>query len=113
MRYISKKDIVIPKRNTGSHKGDNGRVLVIGGSRDYVGAVALAGLAALRSGADLVTIAAPEKVGWVINALSSDLIVKKFKGDDFCASRAKDILKLEKGFNAVLIGNGYSDPVNS
>ena len=106
MQYITKKDIKLPKRNSKSHKGDNGRVLVIGGSEDYAGAVALAGLAALRSGVDWVTVAVPEKVGWAINALTADLVVKKYKGDDFCASRAKDILKFEKDFDAVLIGNG-------
>jgi len=103
---LTKKQVKLPKRAKKSHKGDNGKVLIIGGSRDYTGAVALAGLAALRSGVDWVTIAAPEKVGYAINAISPDLVVKKFKGDDFCASRAKDILKLEKEFNAVLIGNG-------
>ncbi|GAG48733.1 unnamed protein product, partial [marine sediment metagenome] len=106
MQYISKKDIKLPERKKTSKKGDNGRVLVIGGSKDYVGAVALAGLAALRSGVDWVTVAVPEKVGWAINTLSPDLVVKKYKGDDFCASRAKDILKFEKNFDAVLIGNG-------
>lgn len=106
MKNITKKDIKLPARNSKSHKGDNGKVLVIGGSRDYVGAVALAGLAALRSGVDWVTIAAPEKVGYAINSLSADLVVKKFKGDDFSVSHVKDILKLEKEFDAVLIGNG-------
>ncbi|MBI2108126.1 bifunctional ADP-dependent NAD(P)H-hydrate dehydratase/NAD(P)H-hydrate epimerase, partial [Candidatus Woesearchaeota archaeon] len=53
MRFISMNDVRIPKRAKDSHKGDNGKVLVVGGSKDYVGAVALAGLAALRSGADL------------------------------------------------------------
>ena len=106
MHYISKKDIILPKREATSKKGDNGKVLVIGGSKEYVGAVALAGLAALRSGADWVTVAVPEKVGWAINALTPDLVVKKYKGDDFCASRAKDVLKFEKNFDAVLIGNG-------
>ncbi len=52
MQYITKKDIKLPKRKAKSHKGDNGKALVIGGSRDYAGAVALAGLAALRSGVD-------------------------------------------------------------
>src|SRR3989338_870884 len=106
LKYISKREIILPKRSPKSHKGDNGKVLIIGGSKDYVGAVALAGLAALRSGVDWVTIASPEKVGYAINALSPDLVVKKYKGDDFCASRAKDILKFEKEFDAVLIGNG-------
>ncbi|MBU89901.1 NAD(P)H-hydrate dehydratase [Candidatus Woesearchaeota archaeon] len=106
MQYISKKDIKLAKRKATSKKGDNGRVLIIGGSRDYVGAVALAGLAALRSGVDWVTVAAPEKVGWAINALSPDLVVKKYKGDNFDASRAKDVLKEESKYDAVLIGNG-------
>ncbi len=106
MQYITKKHIILPKRKKDSKKGDNGKVLAIGGSKDYVGAIALAGLAALRSGCDWVTVAAPEKVGWAINALSPDLVVKKYKGDDFCASRAKDILNFEKDFDAVLIGNG-------
>ena len=106
MRFLTKKDIRIPARKKTSRKGDNGKVLVIGGSKEYVGAAALAGLAALRSGADWVTIAAPEKVGWAINALSPDLVVRKYKGDDFCASRAKDVLKLSGDFDAVLIGNG-------
>ncbi len=106
MQYITKKGIKLPKRRKDSKKGDNGRVLVIGGSKDYVGAVALAGLAALRSGADWVTVAVPERVGWAINALSPDLVVKKYQGDDFCASRAKDVLQFEKNFDAVLIGNG-------
>ena len=106
MKTLNKKDLKIPKRRAKSHKGDNGKVLVIGGSKDYTGAVALAGIAALRTGADWVTVAVPEKVGWAINALTPDLVVKKYKGDDFCAARAKDVLKLAQGFDAVLIGNG-------
>ncbi|HJO01373.1 MAG TPA: NAD(P)H-hydrate dehydratase, partial [Candidatus Woesearchaeota archaeon] len=70
MKYITKKDIELPKRKKSSKKGDNGRVLIIGGSKEYVGAVALAGLAALRSGCDWVTVAAPEKVAWAVNCLS-------------------------------------------
>ena len=45
-----------------AHKGEAGRVLIIGGCSDYVGAPCLAGLAALRSGAGLVTVAGPETV---------------------------------------------------
>jgi len=50
-----------PRRHD-SHKGDFGRVLIVGGSRGMVGAVALASNAALRGGAGLVTFAAPETV---------------------------------------------------
>lgn len=106
MKYISKKDLVFSRRSAKSHKGQNGRLLVIGGSSEYTGAVALAGMAAYRTGCDWVTIAVPEKVGVAVSSIYPELVVKKYKGDDFCASRAKDILKFEKGFDAVLIGNG-------
>ena len=48
--------------NAPAHKGEAGRVIVIGGCADYVGAPCLAGLAALRAGAGLVTVAGPEAV---------------------------------------------------
>lgn len=106
MRFISKKDIKLPKRKKYSKKGDNGRILVVGGSKYYIGAVALAGLAALRSGADWVTVAAPEKVAWAVNCLSPDLVTVKLKGDNFSARHAKEIINLSKKHDVVLIGNG-------
>lgn len=48
------------RRARDAHKGDFGRVLIIGGSRGMAGAVALAGMAALRSGAGLVKLAVPD-----------------------------------------------------
>ncbi len=44
-------------RQPESHKGDYGRVLLIGGSQGMAGAIALSGMAALRSGAGLVKVA--------------------------------------------------------
>ncbi|HUT59660.1 MAG TPA: NAD(P)H-hydrate dehydratase, partial [Phycisphaerae bacterium] len=52
----------LPQRRREGHKGDYGRVLIVGGSRGMVGAVALAANAALRGGAGLVTFAAPAPV---------------------------------------------------
>jgi len=43
-----------------SHKGDFGRVLLVGASRGMTGSISLAGMAALRSGAGLVTLAVPD-----------------------------------------------------
>ena len=106
MLYISKKDVNLPPRKKDGKKGDNGKILVIGGSKEYVGAVALAGLAALRSGADWVTIAAPEKVSWAVNCLSPDLVTAKLKGDYFSLSNYNDVASLLKNHNVVLIGNG-------
>ncbi|MDA1197272.1 MAG: NAD(P)H-hydrate dehydratase [Nanoarchaeota archaeon] len=106
MRVISKKDLIVPKRAKRSKKGDSGRVLIIGGSEDYVGALVLSGLAALRAGVDWVTVACPLKVGWAVHALSADLVVKKFNCSHFTLKHVNALLKLEKNFDVVLIGNG-------
>jgi ADP-dependent NAD(P)H-hydrate dehydratase len=47
-------------RRPDAHKGDFGRALLIGGSRGMAGAISLAGMACLRSGAGLVKLAVPE-----------------------------------------------------
>jgi len=106
MNYITKKDIKLPKRKKSSKKGDNGKVLVIGGSKYFIGAISLAGLAALRSGVDWVTIAAPEKVAWCVNSLSPDIVSVKLKGNFISSKHTKIIEKLAKKHNVVLIGNG-------
>jgi NAD(P)H-hydrate epimerase len=106
MRIIKASDIKIRKRKKDSHKGQNGEALIIGGSENYTGALALAGLAALRTGADWVTVAAPEKVAWAINCLTPDLITKKAKGGHFQERHLKEMLNLAGKHDAVLIGNG-------
>ena len=50
----------LPARKPDSHKGDFGKVLLVGGARGMSGAIVLSGLAALRSGAGLVQLAVPE-----------------------------------------------------
>ena len=50
----------LPPRRADSHKGDFGRALLIGGSRGMAGAIGLAGMSCLRSGAGLVQLAVPE-----------------------------------------------------
>lgn len=106
MKFITKSEIKIPKRKSSSHKGDNGYVLAVGGSEDYAGAITLAGLAALRSGCDLVKIIAPEKVAWAINAYSPDLVTMKLEDDYFKLKHFDIIKKSMEKFDLLLIGNG-------
>ncbi|MBX3420303.1 MAG: NAD(P)H-hydrate dehydratase [Pirellulaceae bacterium] len=49
-------------RPADSHKGDYGHALLIGGSRGMAGAIALAGMSAVRSGAGLVRLAVPDPI---------------------------------------------------
>ena len=106
MEFITKSQIKIPKRNKSSHKGDNGMVLAVGGSKDYAGAITLAGLSALRSGCDLVKIIAPEKVAWAISAYSPDLVTKKIPSEFFSPKHAQIAREEIKKFDVLLIGNG-------
>lgn len=59
----------LPPRAPDAHKGDFGRVLIVGGSAGMAGAASLAGQAALRSGAGLVTVACPAQVQPVAAAM--------------------------------------------
>ena len=65
----------IPSRKSNSRKGDNGKVLVVGGSYMYHGAPILSSLAALRSGSDLVYTAVPKINVQSTRSISPDLIV--------------------------------------
>ncbi len=56
----------LPDRCEDSHKGDYGRVVLIGGSQSMAGAIALSGMAALRSGAGLVTIGSPSSAAPIV-----------------------------------------------
>lgn len=59
----------LPPRAADAHKGDFGRVLVLGGSVGMAGAPSLAALAALRAGAGLVTAAVPRSIQPTVAAL--------------------------------------------
>ena len=103
---ITKKLIKLPEHKPSKIKGSAGRVLVVGGSEDYAGAVYLAGMAALRSGADSVLVMAPAKVSWAINALTPNLVTKKLPGEYLRLSHWKIIQPALKTADVVLIGNG-------
>ncbi|MBI1969118.1 hypothetical protein HYS48_00350, partial [Candidatus Woesearchaeota archaeon] len=63
MKTLTHSILKLSPRPKESKKGDFGRVLVVAGSEDYVGAAGLCALAALgvmKTGADWVTVAAPE-----------------------------------------------------
>ncbi len=65
----------IPPRRPDSRKGQNGKVLVVGGSYMYHGAPVLASLSALRSGVDLVYTCVPKIISSSVRAISPNLIV--------------------------------------
>lgn len=98
---------LLPRRAAQSHKGENGRVLIIGGCMEYYAPPVLAGLGAIYSGADLVYLYVPECNFDVCRSLYPDFIVKKFPGEYFTERAADAILDFAKEkCNSVLIGPG-------
>ena len=65
---------LVPARSSDSHKGTFGRVLIVAGSTGRTGAAVLAARAALRSGAGLVTVAAPASCVPIIAAGGAELM---------------------------------------
>ena len=61
---LSHSDVlnILPDRNSNSHKGDFGKILLLCGSRGYTGAAALAAMGALRCGAGLVYLGVPGSI---------------------------------------------------
>jgi hydroxyethylthiazole kinase-like uncharacterized protein yjeF len=89
-----------------SHKGDFGRLLVIGGSETYSGAPALTALGAYATGVDLVYVAAPETVASVIAGFSPSLITVKLKGSRLAPRNIGAITSLLDRVDAVAVGPG-------
>lgn len=96
-------------RPPGSHKGQNGRVLVVGGSNLYHGAPILASLAALRSGADLVYTAVPSSNVAATRAASPDLIVVPMADQKLTRGAARKLLgHVPAGLHSAVVGTGLA-----
>jgi ADP-dependent NAD(P)H-hydrate dehydratase / NAD(P)H-hydrate epimerase len=92
-------------RPPAAHKGDFGHVLVVGGSRGKSGAAALAGLAALRSGAGLVTVATAGSVLSSVAAHTPELMTAPLPETATGAIRSLDPALLS-GKTVLAIGPG-------
>ena len=100
--------VYYPMPITDSHKGDNGRLLIIGGG-PYTGAPGLAGLAAYRIGVDLVHIATPAKTYQIIASYSPNFIVHSLGGDVFTRENLAIPTGLIDKVDAAIIGPGLGD----
>ena len=93
-------------RRLDSKKGDHGRIAIVGGSRDYTGAIALTALASLVTGADLPIVYAPEKVAHDIRSQTPNLIAIPLEGDFLTPEGAGVVVKGIERANVVAIGPG-------
>lgn len=74
-RMVKAVKKIVPNLTSPKHKGQDGRIGIVGGSIEYTGAPYYAGMSALRLGADLVHIFCTKEASTPIKCLSPDLIV--------------------------------------
>lgn len=104
--------IIMIERQTDSHKGQNGKVMVIGGSEMFHGAPILCSLGAEHSGVDLVFPVLPPCHAQVARTYSLNFIIQTFQGTHLTSKDVKHILHFSEKTDVVVIGPGLgSNPV--
>ena len=100
---------MLPRRALDSHKGTYGHVLVVAGSRHYVGAAWLASQASVRTGAGLTTLASPKGVYPIAAAKGAEAIHLPLPEDAdgrISPAAAEVVHNSGRRFTAVLAGCG-------
>jgi len=116
LNVITGRDVrpLIGSRPAESNKGNYGHVLVVGGSLGKSGAAAMAGMAALRAGAGLATVATPKSVLGTVAGFHPELMTEPLPETSAgtISTGAQDrIEELAQGKSVVAIGPGISrDP---
>lgn len=107
-KFAGPGDVFLAKkpRTASAHKGDFGRLLVIGGSEVFSGAPALVSLAALRTGVDIAYLAAPAKTAYAVSSVSPNLITLKLKGNHLSPSNIAVLTPYLEMVDAVVMGPG-------
>lgn len=99
----------LPPRRRDSHKGDYGRALLVGGSRGMSGAIALAGMATVRSGAGLTTLAVPDRCLETVAGFDPCVMTVPLACDEegrLTHAAAARVLELAESATCVAIGPG-------
>lgn len=101
---------LLPERLKASHKGDNGSLLIVAGSRNMRGAASLAALAAVRSGIGLVTIAGISDVCAAVAANVPEAMLLPLPEHEgaVSADAARFLLHKAGKFDAALFGPGLT-----
>jgi hydroxyethylthiazole kinase-like uncharacterized protein yjeF len=99
---------LLPRRFANSHKGSYGHVLVLGGSREMSGAVCMTALAALRTGAGLVTIGTAESALPLVASRSMEIMTIGLpdKNGALCEASFDALERVLERFDVLCIGPG-------
>ena len=99
---------LLPERDLDSHKGTFGTALIAAGSINYTGAALLAGMAAYRSGAGLVTMAVPGPLHVVLAGQLPEAtwILLPHDMGNISGNAAEALTKSLESASALLVGPG-------
>jgi len=97
----------IPPLSEHLHKGQAGRVGVVGGSKDYTGAPYFSSFSAMRLGADLAHVICDPEAGNVIKGYSPDLIVHRVISEDASSDKIHELLEgIISRLHIIVVGPG-------
>lgn len=102
---------LLPVRGADVHKRDCGAVLVVGGSTGMSGAPALAAIAALRSGAGLVSVGVPASLGTIMEIKLTETITCPLADTPeggLAKAAGQQVLELCESHDVLVIGPGIS-----
>ncbi len=113
LNVITARDFapLIGRRPADSNKGNYGHVLVVGGSVGKAGSVAMVGMAALRTGAGLATVATPKSALPTVAGFHPELMtepLRETREGTISGGAEARIDALVKGKGALAIGPGIS-----
>lgn len=99
---------LLPPRPPDANKGSFGKVLVVAGSENYVGAAHLSAAGACRVGAGLVTLACPRSLQPIVaSTLTEATYLPLPEEEGGLARRAADlVLRALRGYDVLLVGCG-------
>ena len=100
---------LVPRREPDTHKGTYGHLLIVAGSRGKTGAAILASRAAMRSGAGLVTLAAPRSLNNILAGALIEVMTESLRDNSVGEMETlsdDDWRRLIERKNALLFGPG-------
>jgi len=99
------------KRPQSSHKGDFGKIFIVAGSRGMSGAARLTAMAALRSGAGLVTLGVPDSIYSIVARQDPEVMVMPFQSTSTGSIDLTSFVKISailKNQSVLALGPGLS-----
>lgn len=99
----------LPPRRPDGHKGTFGRTLILAGSRGMSGAACLAGMAALRGGAGLVSVACPEGIQAIVAGYEPGYMtigLPEGADGELSIATLNDVARMVDGQDSIGIGPG-------